>query len=263
MVSKFYVEQRTPPLPPRETLPTMYDLPSEDPEEPGLPDEFHALQPDLLSATLYLPDDKDNYFTGTDLNLYYDVKHPQWYKRPDWFLSIGVPRLYEQRDMRLSYVVWQEGVSPFVAVELLSPGTDKEDLGETESTSGGPPTKWDVYEKNLRIPYYIIFDRYTDQLRAFHITAGRYEPIPLAENKIWIPKLKLGIGTWQGSYKGIERLWLRWYGASGQWLPAPEERAEAETKRAEAEMQRAETAEAKLAALEARLRAQGIDPENF
>jgi len=25
--------------------PTMYDLPSEDPQEPGLPDEFHSLQP--------------------------------------------------------------------------------------------------------------------------------------------------------------------------------------------------------------------------
>jgi Uma2 family endonuclease len=35
-------------------LPTMYDLPSQDPEEPGLPDEFHDLQPQLLSATLRL-----------------------------------------------------------------------------------------------------------------------------------------------------------------------------------------------------------------
>lgn len=29
----------------KEPLPTMYDLPSEDPEEPGLPDEFHYYQP--------------------------------------------------------------------------------------------------------------------------------------------------------------------------------------------------------------------------
>ena len=43
-----------PPRAPRETLPTMYDLPSEDLEEPGLPDEFHDLQPQLLSATLRL-----------------------------------------------------------------------------------------------------------------------------------------------------------------------------------------------------------------
>ncbi len=34
-------------IPPQQTLPTMYDLPSEDPEETGLPDEFHLLQPEL------------------------------------------------------------------------------------------------------------------------------------------------------------------------------------------------------------------------
>ena len=47
--------QVDPPRSPRETLPTMYDLPSEYPEEPSLPDEFHDLQPQLLSRTLYLP----------------------------------------------------------------------------------------------------------------------------------------------------------------------------------------------------------------
>jgi hypothetical protein len=46
---KYPVEQTEPPRSPRETLPTMYDLPSENQEEPGLPDEFHALQPQLLS----------------------------------------------------------------------------------------------------------------------------------------------------------------------------------------------------------------------
>lgn len=40
--SKFRLPpQSDPPLSPRLTLPTMYDLPSENPESPGLPDEFH------------------------------------------------------------------------------------------------------------------------------------------------------------------------------------------------------------------------------
>ena len=57
-------------LPPRPTpskwklkpllLPTMYDLPSEDPEEPGLPDIFHGLQPQLLDETLWLPQYPDD-----------------------------------------------------------------------------------------------------------------------------------------------------------------------------------------------------------
>ncbi|WP_421658814.1 hypothetical protein [Leptothermofonsia sp. ETS-13] len=55
----------------------MYDLPSEEREEPGLPDEFHDLQPQLLSTTLRLSSyASDNFFTGTNLNLYYDIRHP-------------------------------------------------------------------------------------------------------------------------------------------------------------------------------------------
>ncbi|MBR8836340.1 MAG: Uma2 family endonuclease [Stigonema ocellatum SAG 48.90 = DSM 106950] len=119
--------QSDPPLPPEQVLPTMYDLKSEDPQEPGLPDEFHDLQPQLLSWTLRLKNyNPDEFFTGTDLNLYYDAAHPQWHKRPDWFLSVGVPRLYPGGDLRRSYVTWIEGRNPLVVVELLSPGTSKE-----------------------------------------------------------------------------------------------------------------------------------------
>jgi len=72
----------------------MYDLPSENPEEPGLPDEYHALQPQLLTRTFRSPQfSDDEIFTRSDLNLYYDSRHPQWYKRPDWFGVVGVSRL--------------------------------------------------------------------------------------------------------------------------------------------------------------------------
>ena len=37
-VKEIKMYQTNPPVSPKETLPTMYDLPSEDPEEPGLPD---------------------------------------------------------------------------------------------------------------------------------------------------------------------------------------------------------------------------------
>ncbi|MGB6169144.1 MAG: Uma2 family endonuclease, partial [Geitlerinemataceae cyanobacterium] len=111
------VPQTGPPKSPRETLPTMYDLPSENPEEPGLPDEFHDLQPQLLSLTFVPPEvPPSQLYTASDLNFYYDVRHPQWYKRPDWFAVVGVSRLYDEVDLRLSYVVWQEGVNPFVVV---------------------------------------------------------------------------------------------------------------------------------------------------
>ncbi|MCL1463780.1 Uma2 family endonuclease [Argonema galeatum] len=251
-VLKYPVEQTDPPLSPRETLPTMYDLPSEDPEEPGLPDEFHDLQPQLLSFTFrpqnYFP---DRVFCGSDMNLYYDVRHQNWYKRPDWFGVVGVPRLYDEQDLRLSYVVWQEGISPLAVVELLSPGTEKEDLGETPSEVNKSPTKWEVYERILRVPYYVVFNRYTNQLRAFTLSSGRYQELILTEPRVWMTTVELGLGLWQGEYQGINRLWLRWYDVEGNWIPT-----DAEAAQQQADIERQRTQEAEQRTQEAEQRAQ-------
>jgi Uma2 family endonuclease len=298
---RYPVPQSDPPRSPRGTLPSMYDLPSEDPDEPGLPDKYHALQPQLLTRTFccrhYTPEE---IFIGSDMNLYYDVRHSQWYKRPDWFLAVGVPRLYDEVDLRSSYVVWQEGINPFVVVELLSPGTEKEDLGEfaetellnrssdnsnepipglTASPQNGqnsgqtlrevPPRKWTVYEQILRVPYYLVFSRYTNRLRVFQLSGGHYQEQGLdpANPRIWIAELALGIGLWQGTFEGIDRLWLRWYDEQGNWVltdaEQEQQRAEQERQRAEQERQRAEQAEAELLSLQERLRAAGIDPDTL
>ncbi|MGQ4648144.1 Uma2 family endonuclease [Lyngbya aestuarii] len=219
--------QSDPPLSPRQTLPTMYDLLSENPEEPGLSDEFHFLQSSLLLFTFEPANwSSDMVFSACDLNLYYDVRHPGWYKRPDWFGIVGVSRLYDQRDLRLNYVIWQEQVSPFVVVELSSPGTTEEDLGQVRNQLEKPPTKWQVYEQYLRVPYYIVFNRYTNDFQAFRLVGGHYEPAQLQEGRLLMPELELSIGIWQGSYRNINRAWLRWRNASGNLILTPDERAE-------------------------------------
>ena len=254
LLGRASVEQTNPPRSPRETLPTMYDLPSEDPEEPGLPDEYHYLQPQLLSATFRLPDyAADQTFTAGDLNLYYDVHHPLWYKRPDWFAVKGISRLYDNTDLRLSYVIWQEGISPCVIIELLSPGTENEDLGQTKGDRP-IPTKWQVYEQILRVPYYVLFDRYTDQLRAFTLVGNTYQAIELRTLRVWMAALNLGLGLWHGEYQGITRQWLRWYDALGNWVLTDLEQIERERQNTERERQRANR-------LADRLRELGIDPE--
>jgi Uma2 family endonuclease len=275
-MNRFPVPQTDPPLPAWQTLPTMYDLKSEDLEEPGLPDEFHDLQPQLLTRTLSLQNyTTDQFFTGTDLNLYYDVEHPLWYKRPDWFLVVGVSRLYAGQDLRRSYVIWQERRSPFVVVELLSPGTEKEDLGiyaETEPdtmesvqpqasrelpspespnglvSKNTPPIKWEVYEQLLRVPYYIVFNRYTNRVRFFKLVGGQYleQPLALDNPRIWIPELGIGLSLWQGEFAGMTRLWLRWYDAQNNWIltDTEQERADKQLalKQVEQERIRAEQA---------------------
>jgi Uma2 family endonuclease len=222
--STSFIPQNNSPFPDRENLPTMYDLPSENPEEPGLPDEFHFLQP-LLLFLAFLPVNwqTELVYSAVDLNLYYDVNHTLWYKRPDWFGVVGVPRLYQGKDLRLSYVTWQEKVNPFVVVELLSPGTEEEDLGELESQSGKPPTKWQVYEQILQVPYYIIFSRYTNELQGFCLVNGKYEPMNFRSGRLLIPNLGLSLGLWFGSFLGVERLWLRWFTLEGELISISDE----------------------------------------
>jgi Uma2 family endonuclease len=228
---------------PKESLPTMYDLPSEDPEEEGLPNTYHDFQPELLRKTCqpidYYP---DKLYSGSDLHIYYDVNHPKWYKRPDWFLVIGVDFLYKKIAPRQSYLMWQEEVNPLIVVELLSPGTAKEDLGENITKAElemdkdveikepkSPTPKWEVYEKLLKVPYYFVFNDITNQLRYFKLVRGEYQEQILPKNSpIWIPELKLGLGLWYGNYDGITRTWLRWLDSKGNWILTGEERADKE-----------------------------------
>jgi Uma2 family endonuclease len=210
-------------------LPTMYDLPSEDPEEPGLPDEFHDFQPKLLRETCVPPTYPQNeIFIGADLNLYYDKNHTGWHKRPDWFLCLGVTSGTEQKDMRLSYVIWQEAVSPFLVIELLSPGTEDEDLGQKVREIGKPPLKWEVYERILRVPYYVVYDRYINEFRLFRLMPTKYQEMTLQNRRFWFEELQLGLGVWDGMYQGKNGQWLRWYDGAGEWIPTEAEARQTE-----------------------------------
>ncbi|MEO0885917.1 MAG: Uma2 family endonuclease [Cyanobacteria bacterium J06648_10] len=252
------------PLPPKETLPTMYDLPSEYPEELGLPDEFHCFQPQLLRETCQpTTHPQESVFVGTDLNVYYDVHHPGWHKRPDWFLVLGVEKARQQSELRWSYVIWQEGVSPFLALELLSPGTEAEDLGQTLREVNQPPTKWQVYEQILRIPYYAIFDRSENQFRLYQIVGTRYQEITLSDSSYWFDEMGLGIGVWEGEYNGVEGKWLRWQDADNNWIPTEKEQAETAQQQAETAQQQAKTAQQRAEKLAEKLKELGIDPEDI
>ncbi len=286
------------------TLPTMYDLPSEFPEEPGLPDEFHDFQPQLLSRTLHLQDyATDQKFTGTDLNVYYDIYHTIWHKRPDWFLAVDVPRLYDGYDWRNSYVTWHEGQSPAIIVEFLSLNTEKEDLGRfyrksdkvpgsdidpnskdlfvalTEADKrqmSAPPSKFTVYEQYLKTPHYIVYSRYTRRLRYFRHNGHCYEEQPVSSHApmIWLNDLNIGLGLWDDYYEGMPGPLLRWCDAAGNWflsdiekerLAKEQERLAKEQERLAKEQERLakEKAQVRVDKLAAKLRELGIDPDDL
>ncbi|MDJ1178434.1 Uma2 family endonuclease [Roseofilum sp. BLCC_M91] len=256
----------------REDLPTMYELPSEEVGEAGLPDQYHPIQAQLLEETFQPATyPREQIFSAMDLNLYYDVEKTKRYKRPDWFGVVGVSRLYEQRELRKSYVVWQEEVHPFIIVELLSASTQREDLGETTRKEiDEPPTKWEVYEQWLQVPYYIVYDGEQDNFRVFELENNRYQELEINNNQLWLEELGLGLRLWQGRYKGVERLWLRFYDELGNLIPTEAEEAERQQQRAEQQQQRAdreqqekERSQRALQELRDRLIAMGLDPDNL
>jgi Uma2 family endonuclease len=226
----------------------MYDLPSDYPEDSGLPDEFHLYQPQVLSQTCKPPSyESDRVFIASDLNLYYDLDHLNWYKRPDWFVVVDGTRLYQNRELRQSYVLWDEGKSPLLVVELISEGTEAEDLGRNVRKLGSPPTKWEVYEQILQVPYYITFDERNSDFRKFKLQNGKFTELDREATRFWVEELHLGLGVWHGLYQGIEADWLRWYDRGDIWLSTQEERAE--------------QAQQKVEMLKAQLRALGVEPD--
>lgn len=74
--------------------------------------------------------------------------------------------------------------------------------------------------------------------------------------------LELGLGLWQGVYRGIERPWLRWYDAERNWIPTDAEAAKARAEQAEslleAERQKAEQQRQRADRLAEQLRTLGI-----
>jgi hypothetical protein len=71
----------------------MYDLPSEEIGDPGMPDQYNVRPLILLHETFRPPAAPANeVFSAIELNLYYDEGQPRWCVQPDWFGVIGAPQ---------------------------------------------------------------------------------------------------------------------------------------------------------------------------
>jgi Uma2 family endonuclease len=244
----------------QQPLPTMYDLPSEHPEDTGLPDEFHRLQAEILTQTFQPATyPADRVFVASDMNIYYDPQNTGYYKRPDWFGVVDVPNKVGG-DGWSSYVRWEQLHAPTIIVELLSPRTLDSDQGLT-ARGGTPPSKWEVYESLLRVPYYVLFDKLTNNFRMFELQGTAYEE--LFQERLWIEALGIGLGVWEGTYSRDNRLWLRWYDAEENWIPTIEELKQQAEEREQVERQGRLEAEQRANLLAERLRALGIDPDSL
>ncbi|MFP4103618.1 Uma2 family endonuclease [Coleofasciculus sp.] len=193
----------------------------------------------------------DGYYAiGQDSGIYWRLTDPpeRGAEAPDWFYVANVPPTLDGQ-MRRSYVLWQEIVSPLIALEFVSGN------GQEERDSTPYQGKFWVYEQAIRIPFYGIYEVEQARVDVYHLLEGSYRLLPANDRGHYpIEPLGVELGIWQGRYKNVELPWLRWWDSQGHLLLTGEERAEQER-------QRAERAEGENARLREQLRALGIEPE--
>jgi Uma2 family endonuclease len=220
-----------------------------------------------------------DYFIGQDVGIYWRRTDPplRGCKSPDWYAVEGVPRLLDG-EMRRSYVLWEELVSPLLVIEYVSAGDGSEERDQTPEEG-----KFWVYERRIQASYYAIYEPDKASVEVYQRVGSRFRKMTANEHGRYpIAELGIELGIWQGSYRGYEMPWLRAWDSNGQLLPADTERteaaqdeattakeqAEAALKEAAAAEERAAAAEAEAAAakeraerLAAKLRELGVGPQ--
>ncbi len=110
---------------------------------------------------------------------------------PDVFVILNE---FEQTD-RSSYVVEYEAQPVFLVIEVLSPNTKMKDNVDS----------FKKYEKDLHVPYCILVDPETAELKVHQWKNGRYRRATVVSGRHLIPELELAVGM----QDGIARFWHR------------------------------------------------------
>ncbi|SRR5581483_8534154 len=141
-----------------------------------------------------------------------------------------------------------EDAKPFMALEYVSEGTERKDYVDNMRR----------YERDLKVPYYLLFEPDKKQVVLFKLPAGKkkYASVrPNRDDRLAVPELELEAGM----LDDWVRFWFR-----GKLLPLPAELANeleeakrqlrAAQRRANAEREAREAAEAELERLRAELK---------
>lgn len=203
---------------PLQNLPSSDELPDSD--DTPVDNELPILVATLLRVILnWLWASRYDWFFGVNMGIYHTTgKNPRVAIVPDGFLSLGVPRLKNEK-LRPSYIVWEENnVVPIWVLEVVS------------TTYGGEYDEKIIAYARLGVLYYCVYnpdywrrDKH-DSFELYRLVNGEY--VRQAGEPVWMPEIGLGIGREIGTNDRCQREWLYWYDEQGNRFPTPDERAE-------------------------------------
>jgi Uma2 family endonuclease len=199
--------------------------------------------------------DRRDFYVGGNMAIYFSETQAlkNDFRAPDVFVVLDTDRHERKR-----WVVWEEdGRTPDAVVEITSESTEELDRGK----------KMAIYARLLRVPFYAVYDPFSQRFDAFTLDQARREYVPIepdARGRVPCAPLGLMLAVVPGEWKGMEGPWLRWLDEEGipledTWSRAAREaeRAAREAERAAREAERADRAEAEIARLRAELARRG------
>ena len=198
---------------PKLYLPSSSELPSSD-DTPVDNEDQNFIPNFLLFLLENIWAERQDWYFGVDMGVYYNRKKPIPAIVPDAFLSLGVQR--RKPTGRLSYTFWEEeDTIPSFVLEMVSQkyGGEYEGKAATYAKIGVlyylvyNPNHWQRHNKEPFEIYKLINGSYKKQLS---------EPY-------FMPEIGLGIGREQKVIRGIEREVLCWYDSLGNSYKNAEE----------------------------------------
>lgn len=227
----------------------------DEPVDSWFQERQQRLLPESLYASWAEAGQARPFLAAADVGLFYKVSEKAVVPDVLVSLDVSVPEEWWE-DYNRSYMIWEFGKAPDLVVEIVS------------NRKGGEDEKLGRYAL-AGVPYCVIYDPrlYLGKraLRVYALHAGRY--VDVLEPS-WLEGLELGLTLWEGTYEGMEAIWLRWCDRRRNLLLTGLERAEQERERAvqereraERERERAEQERERAERLAARLRELGHDPE--
>ncbi len=152
---------------------------------------------------------------------------------------------HEPIQAKTNYALALQPVGPFLTMEYVSKRNQRKDYEES----------FQKYERELKVPYYLMFHPDEQELSLYHLSRGKYVSVkPNAAELYAIPKLELELAL----HKRWMRFWFR-----GELLPLPADlQRQVDDFKQQLNQMQAELEEVRRQKeqLLARLRDLGIDP---